>query len=238
MSAVALKPGSLKLVPTEDEGRRASDPRASEPRMATPRARRAPPTQRRIERRRWRVTIAKRVLPVVALALLATVALWPELNRDATRARMALRGLGNPESGQLTEARYNGVDEHNHPYTVTADAARQATPERIDLTRPVGDITLQTGTWMRVGGQQGVYMQQSGQLDLSGNVTLYRDDGTTMLTDAATVDVKSGAASSAEKTHVEGPFGTLDAQGFTLLDRGAVVQFQGPGRMVLNGHGK
>ena len=40
-------------------------------------------------------------------------------------------------------------------------------------------------------------------------------------------------------THVEGPFGTLDAQGFAMLDRAiAVIQFTGPGRMVLNGGSK
>ena len=56
-----------------------------------------------------------------------------------------------------------------------------------------------------------------------------------MQTDSATLDVKAGAASSAALVHVEGPFGTIDAQGFTLLDRGNAIQFQGPGRMVLNG---
>ena len=30
--------------------------------------------------------------------------------------------------------------------------------------------------------------------------------------------------------------GYLDAQGFSLLDRGTVIQFTGPGRLVLNGH--
>jgi hypothetical protein len=30
----------------------------------------------------------------------------------------------------------------------------------------------------------------------------------------------------------------LDAQGFTVLDRGAVVQFTGPARLVLNGDRK
>jgi lipopolysaccharide export system protein LptC len=34
--------------------------------------------------------------------------------------------------------------------------------------------------------------------------------------------------------HAEGPFGTLDAQGFAVTDRGAVIQFPGPGRLLLN----
>ena len=52
------------------------------------------------------------------------------------------------------------------------------------------------------------------------------------------MDVKAAAASSTDQTHAEGPFGVLDAQGFTLVDKGAVVQFHGPARLVLNGADK
>jgi lipopolysaccharide export system protein LptC len=48
------------------------------------------------------------------------------------------------------------------------------------------------------------------------------------------MDLKSGAAASSQPVHAEGPFGTLDAQGFALVDKGAVVQFTGPARLVLN----
>jgi len=192
-----------------------------------------------IERRSWAVTITKRLLPLVALALLTTVAIWPELGRDATQGRLALRrGLVEPESGQLTQARYNGVDDQGHRYTVTADVARQVSPERINLTAPVGDMTQQSGTWIFARGKTGVYMQQTQQLDLAGDVWMYRDDGITLSTDQASIDLKSGVAASDARVHAEGPFGTLDAQGFALLDRGAVIQFTGPGRLVLNGHGK
>ena len=35
--------------------------------------------------------------------------------------------------------------------------------------------------------------------------------------------------------HAEGPFGVLDAQGFTIVDKGTAVQFVGPAHVVLNG---
>ena len=84
----------------------------------------------------------------------------------------------------------------------------------------------------------GVYAPHDGQLDLTGDVLLYRDDGMTLTTDTATIDLKAGAATGAERVHAEGPFGTLDAQGFALTDRGGVIQFTGPGRLVLNGKQK
>ena len=84
-------------------------------------------------------------------------------------------------------------------------------------------------------GDTGVYMQHSSLLDLSGNVTLYREDGTTVTTDTATVDLKAGAAANNSRVHAEGPFGTLDAQAFAITDNGNVMQFTGPARLVMNG---
>jgi lipopolysaccharide export system protein LptC len=139
------------------------------------------------------------------------------------------------EGGQLIEARYHGIDEQGRPYTLTAATAQQAGPERVNLTMPKGDITLKDGTWLMLQAKQGVFIQHKNQLDLSHDVMLYRDDGTTMVTSSASIDMKSGAAAGGEPVHVEGPFGTLDAQGFTLLDKGSTIQFPGPAHLVLNG---
>jgi lipopolysaccharide export system protein LptC len=197
------------------------------------------PSARAIARRRWMIGLTKWLLPLVALALLASVALWPEIDRNINEARVTFRRtLSIPESGQLTDARYHGVDNNGRPYTVTASTAKQAGPERIDLTAPIGDVSLESGSWLMVKSRYGVYLQGTQQLDLSGDVTLYRDDGTTLLTDSAAVDLKAGAAAGATMTHVEGPFGTLDAQGFTATDNGTIIRFTGPGRLVLNGAGK
>jgi lipopolysaccharide export system protein LptC len=197
------------------------------------------PTRARIERRRCVVGMAKRLLPVVALALLCSIALWPEIARDTDRTRMSFRrGATEAENGQVVDARYNGVDERNHPYTMTAATARQSTPERIDLVEPKGDIQLESGTWLLLQAHRGVFLQHTNQLDLSDEVTLYRDDGTTLQTSSAAIDLKAGAAAGNERVHVEGPFGTLDAQSFVMTDRGTITQFAGPGRLVLNGSGK
>ena len=198
--------------------------------------RRAPPTPGRIARRRRAIGAAKRLLPMAALALLATVVLWPEFSRWATQARMrAGRLAAEMQTGLLTDPVYHGVDQRGRPYTVTAASAREVSADRVDLDMPKGDVTLDGGRWMMVQAHQGVYMQHLGNLDLSGDVQLYRDDGTTMTTHAANIDLKIGAAAGSDKVHAEGPFGTLDAQGFTMTDRGTAIQFAGPGRLVLNG---
>jgi lipopolysaccharide export system protein LptC len=183
------------------------------------------------------ILLAKWLLPAAALALLCTLALWPEVKRIESGARTAATDFsGDVTAARVTEAQYHSVDQHGRPYTLTAAIALQDGPERINLTTPKGDITLENGTWMMVKAKQGVFIQHSNLLDLSHDVTLYRDDGTTLLTASASLDLARGAAAGAEPVHAEGPFGTLDAQGgFTATDKGTSIVFAGPAKLVLNG---
>lgn len=198
------------------------------------------PSQGALARRRWTIRAAKWLLPVMGLALLSLIALWPELENVNDQARLAFRRMTEAVgAARLIDAEYHGIDEAGRPYTVTASVAQQDGPDRINLTTPKGDITLGDGTWLILQSKEGVYMQHAQQLDLSRDVTLYRDDGTTMVTASASIDLKNSAAAGSEPVHAEGPFGTLDAQGgFTLVDKGAAVQFTGPARLVLNGAGQ
>ena len=196
------------------------------------------PTPGGLLRRRWMINASKFFLPAAAVLLLASIALWPEFNDAADKARFVYNGLRAMNGARVTDAHYRGVDQRGRPYTVTAATATQRDEEQIDLTMPNADMTLENGSWINVKSKQGVYTRKAQQLDLSDDVVLYRDDGTTMTTSSATVDVQSGAASGSEATHVEGPFGTLDATGFTTVDKGAAIQFWGPVHAVLNGASK
>ncbi len=194
------------------------------------------PTPGKIARRRFMINLTKWVLPLVAAALLALIALWPQIEAATMKARLAMNHIsGEVEGGKLIDARYNGLDEKGRPYTVTASTAWQITPEKVGLTMPKGDITLENGTWLMLNSKEGTFIQHMNQLDLVKDVTLYRDDGTTMHTESAAIDTKAGAAAGSEPVHAEGPFGTLDAQGFTLMDKGSAIDFPGPAHVILNG---
>lgn len=198
--------------------------------------RRPAPSARAIARRRFFVWLTKWSLPIFALVLLAAVALWPEIVKVKDKSRVAFRRALQlePESGEMRGPRYNGVDERGRPYTVTATIARQTSPNRIVLTDPKGDAVTEAGTWLMVTAQEGVFLQHEQLLDLAKDVVLYREDGTRIESDTAAIDLRQGAAANNDKTHAEGPFGILDSQGFTLIERGSVIQFQGPAHLVLN----
>lgn len=197
---------------------------------------RRPPTPRGMAFRRLTLTFTKLGLPLLALALLGAVAAWPELVRLKDQSRISFHRVFSvePDSGRMREPRYRGIDERGRPYTLTAAWANQAGPSRIEMGEPKGDLTTESGAWLMVQAKDGIYIQRTGQLDLAHDVHLYRDDGTTLRTETAAVDVKQGAAASTDQTHAEGPFGVLDAQGFMLTDKGSSIQFQGPARLILN----
>ena len=207
-------------------------------------ARRTAPSSAQALRRRWLIGLVKGALPVAAVALLALLTLWPELTGDLDRARISYRRpTVGQEGGTVRNPRYTGFDENGSPFTITAGSARQTMagpqiPGRTELFEPAGDIVLVGGGWLMAKSDRGVYMQRDGQLDLYGEVSLYRDDGIEMQTSALTIDLKAATVVGPEQVHVQGPFGTLDAQGFTVMDRGAVLYFTGPGRLKLDGAGR
>lgn len=199
---------------------------------------RMPPPPGRIARRRIAITFAKWSLPAVAVLLLGSIALWPEVQSALGPTHVNMAHLtGEVEGGKLIDARYNGIDQRGRPYTVTAATAWQIDAERVGLTMPKGDITLENGTWLMLSSKEGTFLQHQNQLDLVKDVTLYRDDGMTMHTASASIDIKAGAAAGSDPVHVEGPFGMLDAAGFAVMDKGAAIDFAGPAHAVLNGAG-
>ena len=194
-------------------------------------------SRRRIRLRRFTVLIAKLGLPLLAVVLLSAIALWPEIDRLSQQGSRSFRKIFavEAESGRMLNPHYKGIDQRSRPYTITASWATQATANRIDLGDPKGDMVLESGNWLQVEAKDGVFIQRAELLDLSHDVVMYRDDGTVIRTQTASVDVKQGAASSNDQTHAEGPFGTLDSQGFTLTDKAGAIQFQGPSKLVVNG---
>src|SRR6476469_9556436 len=162
---------------------------------------RQPPSPGGLARRRLVISLTKWLLPAAALLLLAVIALWPQFDRLRDSARIALQRAASEVGGAtVTDAQYRGVDDQGRPYTLTATTAQQDGPDRVNLTTPKGDITLSNGTWLMVHSKLGVYLQHSGQLDLSQDVNLYRDDGTTLVTASASIDLKNGAAASSDPT--------------------------------------
>ncbi|WP_297370538.1 LPS export ABC transporter periplasmic protein LptC [Acidocella sp.] len=190
-----------------------------------------------LAKRSQRVAWAKKLLPVAAALLLVALVIVPSLRLGPDSNRVSYQvsdGSGPPPTSKLLGATYHGTDQQGNPFTVTADTAIQSQSNLVTLTNPEGDISLKSGTWLMLKAQSGLYHQDTSQLELTGNVTLYRNDGTTMTTSAATLDLHAGIAQGSAQVQAQGPFGKLTAQnGFEVVDRGTGISFKGPVDLTL-----
>jgi lipopolysaccharide export system protein LptC len=188
-------------------------------------------------RRSQKVSVAKRLLPAAGLLLLAALIAAPELRSGPEADRVAYRvdqAASSLPASKLLGAKYHGTDAQGQPYTVTADSAIELSEDNVTLSAPMGDITLKSGAWLMLKAAEGVYHPHSDALNLTGGVTLYRNDGMILTAADMHVDMRQGSAETSSPTAVQGAFGTLNAQhGFILTNRGADVTFKGPATLVL-----
>ncbi|MCO6418489.1 LPS export ABC transporter periplasmic protein LptC [Siccirubricoccus sp. KC 17139] len=205
--------------------------------LAPSRQRRAP-TSGQLARRRFLVRWTKRLLPALALLLLAAVAFWPELEGNEDRSRVSFRRTVQPraEALRVVNPRYQGIDDQNRPFTVTALVGQQpGSAEILELDAPRADITLTDGAWVHLSARRGRFDRPAQHLDLAGEVTINHDDGTQLVTETAAVEIEAGSASGDSPVAAQGGFGTLTAEGFRLTERGAVILFTGQSHAVLEG---
>jgi lipopolysaccharide export system protein LptC len=198
--------------------------------------RRNPELLAAIARRSMTVGVVKKILPLAAVALLVALAAIPGLRAGPDGNRVTYRVQHMPDgstASRMQDASYHGVDAQGEPFTLTANAADEHGND-IALKSPEGDISLKSGAWLMLKSQHGLYHQKDQQLGLTGDVTLYRNDGTTMKSATAQIDLQKGNAASTAPVQVQGPFGTLEAaNGFTLSNRGTEITFNGPATLTL-----
>jgi len=205
-------------------------------RVLSPSRQRRVPNSGEIVRRQRFVRVMKFLMPLMAAAVLALLLFWPDIEGRDGRLSFRRGPALVPEALQLVAPRFQGVDQLNRPYTVTARLARQPGQEEIMLLDlPRADILLTDGAWIYVESNEGRYDRPGQHLDLMGDVRLYHDNGTLFRTEAAAVQVAEGTAHGERPTKVQGSFGTVESEGFELLDRGQVMIFTGRARAILEG---
>jgi lipopolysaccharide export system protein LptC len=181
------------------------------------------------------VGFMKVLLPALAVALILLVVVWPQLSQDDSRFRIRVSDISLEQADSLN-ARFEGVDDRNQPFTLTADEASQTAGDDnlVHLELPKGDITLEDGTWLAMTAREGRYRRDTQVLELSGEVTLFHDQGFELRTETARVDLDAGIAQGSEPVEGQGPFGNIVSEGFRVLERGERILFTGKSRAILH----
>ncbi|HYB10044.1 MAG TPA: LPS export ABC transporter periplasmic protein LptC [Alphaproteobacteria bacterium] len=182
----------------------------------------------------------KMVLPAVGLALVIMVIVWPEFRKHEHEIVVGVANItqDDVEKQRLTNPRYQGTDKQGEPYTVTAQSSTKKNPNSDvwDLEQPQADITLSRGAWVTLRSDFGAYREADQQLDLIGNVNLYRDDGYAFRTLSAHIDFVKNTAEGDDPVEGQGPSGEVTAEGFRIYDKGDRVIFTGKAHLNLRPH--
>lgn len=198
---------------------------------------RRPDVKADLAKRSGHIALLKLALSALALLLLLVLVLAPSWHSGIESGRVTyhLSKTSSNETSSIQDATYNGRDEQGQPYMVTASNIVQRSEGVSLLTSPQGSLVLKSGVWIMIKSALGNFNQKDNSLGLSGNVLLYRNDGTIMTTSRATINMRTSTAASKMPVQVSGPFGVLYAQnGFTLADHGDQIIFHGPVKMVLD----
>ena len=183
------------------------------------------------------VKTMKMGLPALAALLLGVVIVYPLLEdrADSFRTDLVPTTTQNPEALSMMNARYFGTDNKGQPFSITAAAIDESngTEQDVILTTPQADISLTDGTWVMLGAETGIYHRDTENLELTGDVNLFQDQGHELHTAEASMDLEAGVAQGNKPVVSQGPFGQLAAEGFRFDRDTKTVMFTGPAKLTL-----
>ena len=158
------------------------------------------------------VATAKVVLPLIALAILATLFLFARGGgEDATIPYAEIETLAREQ--RLSEPFFSGVAEDGTRLTLSAQSARPDAedPRLFQINALRLDVLSTAGTEIMVAAGDGTVDTREQVARLAGLVRLETSDGYQMETTGLTADFTSGRVQSDAELEVQAPFGTLTA---------------------------
>ena len=195
--------------------------------------------QRRVFILRW----VRLSLPLAALAIVAIVMAWPQMETNITPIPKEDVLPANVGRNELINPRFESEDSQAQPYNVTADSATQdnTDPNLIIMQKPKAELKLNSGEWLAGEADTGHYQQENKTLALRGQVRLFQNTTTTtnaqpyiMHTDMLDIDMNTRRAQTTSAVSGQGPAGTIRATGMIADANAGTLIFTGPATLTLN----
>lgn len=160
-----------------------------------------------------RVQRMKILLPVVALALVATIFAVGR-DQDERSSLLSPQEIAALGAGlTLNNPRFAGHTEDGLPYVIRAETAEPegAVPDRIQLTRPDGELTLANGVQVTGRAAAGMLLRKADKLLFFGGATFETSEGYRFETRRVMLDFGARTVTSRHRVRGEGPAGSIEA---------------------------
>jgi len=181
-----------------------------------------------LSRRRRFVRFMKFILPTLALAVLTTVFVWPQLSKRQNLLSISMTAVESENAALvMNNPRYRGSDAQGQPYVVTADRAIQDPQDdkQVTMDRVQADFSMNDGQWWSLTADTGVYNGTLEILNLFGNISIFGNQGNEMHGHTAELNLKTKVISSDDKVWGQTDTGTINANGMRIYDGGRVILF-------------
>lgn len=176
--------------------------------------------QRTRDRYSRRVAIAKVALPLLALAMFASLFVYSKTNSvreglifgDSALTKIAAES-------QITNPRFTGVTTAGDAFSVSATIATPDAPKpgRIDLADPRTAITFATGIGLETSADTGSLDIRTNIAQLAGSVFLQTSNGYRAETDAISMNFRTGNVDSPNGVRATGPIGRIESGAMQVI---------------------
>jgi lipopolysaccharide export system protein LptC len=183
-----------------------------------------------VKRRRNWIFWLKVALPIMAIVVISYLVVSSILGRGNIVQLTQIAEVPMIKAGvTVNNVKYDGSDSKGQPFSITATSASQpqGDDDVINLTQPQADITMADGAWIALTATNGVYRRKEDVLDLTGNVTMFHDNGMSFQTNAATIDLKAHTAKGNQPVEGQRSDGQIASDGFEVRDDGKTIIFTG-----------
>jgi lipopolysaccharide export system protein LptC len=133
------------------------------------------------------------------------------------------------------DVKYDDRDEEGRRFSITADSASpiEGDDHHISLKKALADITMSSGAYVALAANESILDRDTGLMSLSGDLTLFHDNGLSFLTDSVTINLKEKTAEGSDVVEGQNGDGELIPQGFRILDDGDTFEFTGKAYMKI-----
>lgn len=164
------------------------------------------------------VAVMRRLLPIGAVALVASVIAYSLLPRHQDRY-VAMQQSGNVARDlTMTKMSFTGTDEKGNPYKVTAAEVIQSpdwkNDHRAELRDIDADMQFEGQSWISASAKRGFFNADAGTLRLEGGISVFTDNGYELHTQTADANVKTNVLEGDDKIRGHGPLGQFSADSF------------------------